>query len=71
MKLTKGAELMAIVMEIDHGPGKGKSYIDDSFVVKTQAEVDDILRVCQRVYAESVLRRINEQEQKNKDKQKA
>lgn len=54
---------MAIVIKEDYG-SKGVDIIDDSFVVKTQAEVDEILRICQEVYAASVFRRINEQ-QKN------
>ena len=52
---------MAIVMKEDYGP-KGVDIIDDSFVVKTQAEVDEILRICQEVYAASVFRQINEQQ---------
>lgn len=37
---------MAIVMTIDHGPGKGIDYIDDSCVVKTKEEVEQIRRNC-------------------------
>lgn len=60
---------MAIVMKEDYGP-KGVDIIDDSFVVKTQAEVDEILRVCQEVYAASILRQINEQQKNNQRAQK-
>lgn len=60
---------MAIVMKEDYGP-KGVDIIDDSFVVKTQAEVDEILRICQEVYAASILRQINEQQKNNQRAQK-
>lgn len=60
---------MAIVMTNDYG-SKGVDMIDDSCVVKTQAEVDEILRVCQEVYAASILRQINEQQKNNQRAQK-
>jgi hypothetical protein len=46
---------MAIVMTINHGPNKGISYVDDSCVVKTQAEVDKILKNIGRIYYEDEL----------------
>jgi hypothetical protein len=46
---------MAIVMVIDHGPGKGKTYVDDSCVVKTKEEVEQIYRNCSRIYYEAML----------------
>lgn len=56
---------MATVMTNDYG-SKGVDMIDDSFVVKTQAEVDEILRICQEVYAASIFRQINEQQRNAK-----
>ena len=45
---------MAIVMTIDYGPGKGKTFIDDSFVVKTKEEVDRIYETVSRNYYEAM-----------------
>lgn len=47
---------MAIVRVIDNGPGKGKDYIDDRFVVKTKEEVEQILENCVRIAEEDYLR---------------
>lgn len=47
---------MAIAFVNDHGPGKGKSYIDDRCVVKTKEEVDRIYMNYGRIYYEAKIR---------------
>lgn len=49
---------MAIVMTVDHGPGKGKTYIDDSCIVKTKEEVDRIIENISRIVIEDRVRQI-------------
>ena len=46
---------MAIVVTKYHGPNKGVSHIDDSCCVRTQAEIDEILKNCGRIYYEDQL----------------
>lgn len=48
---------MAIAMTIDFGEHKGHGYVDDSCVVKTQAEVDQIITNCYRLYVQSELQK--------------
>lgn len=47
---------MAIVMIVEHGPGKGRTKIDDSCVVKTKEEVEQIYENCSRIYYEACLK---------------
>ncbi len=47
----KGVAFMAIVMSMSHGEHKGMSFIDDSCVVKTKEEFDQIQRNCNKIYS--------------------
>ncbi len=57
---------MAIVMEIDHGPNKGKSYIDDDCCVNPK-DVERILQNCveisMRDYIAQAMRMVEERHQ--------
>ncbi len=46
---------MSIVQVTDHGQGKGKTYIDDDCVVKTEKEVRQILDKCQEIRKKAFL----------------
>lgn len=58
---------MAIVMTIDHGPGK-VDYIDDSCVVKTKEEVEQIRRNCGEIAFRDYLKKeyMRREQEKNK-----
>ena len=54
---------MAIVMTLNHGENKGESYIDDSCVVKTKAEVDKIISNYYNLYIQSELQKYHQRKQ--------
>ena len=48
---------MAAYLYIDYGPGKGKTYVDESCVFKTREEVERALENISRIVGEARLKR--------------
>lgn len=60
------ADIMAIVMVIDNGPGIPPTYIDDSCCVKTKEENDRILKRVGEIYYEAMLKKYMEESESDR-----